>query len=107
KAICDRLLVMYAGHQVEYGPTSRVGRSPTHPYTEALLRFSVGGLATADALRPLPGSVPTLGNFPGGCRFGPRCPYVTTVCHEKVPRLSDVGTGGDVASRCVRHGELS
>ncbi len=35
--VADRIVVMYAGHQVEAGPTETVLSSPKHPYTQLLL----------------------------------------------------------------------
>ena len=35
--IADRVLVMYAGHLVEEGPTEDVIQRPKHPYTQLLL----------------------------------------------------------------------
>src|SRR5262249_57133136 len=35
--IADRVLVMYAGHVVEEGPTEAVLQRPKHPYTQLLL----------------------------------------------------------------------
>ncbi len=35
--VADRIIVMYAGHQVEAGPTETVLSDPKHPYTQLLL----------------------------------------------------------------------
>ena len=35
--LSDRVLVMYAGHLVEHGPTDDVLHNPVHPYTRLLL----------------------------------------------------------------------
>ncbi len=35
--VADRVVVMYAGHQVETGPTEEVLADPKHPYTQLLL----------------------------------------------------------------------
>ncbi len=34
---CDRIVIMYAGVIVEYGPAERIVDAPRHPYTRALL----------------------------------------------------------------------
>ena len=36
--VADRIIVMYAGHLVEEGPTETVLSSPKHPYTQLLFR---------------------------------------------------------------------
>ena len=35
--VADRVIVMYAGHVVEIGPTEQLLASPRHPYTQLLL----------------------------------------------------------------------
>jgi peptide/nickel transport system ATP-binding protein len=35
--VADRIIVMYAGHQVEAGPAETVLGAPKHPYTKLLL----------------------------------------------------------------------
>ena len=44
--VADRLVVMYAGHVVEQGPTEEVLSNPKHPYTQLLLS------AVPDPARP-------------------------------------------------------
>ena len=40
--VADRVVVMYAGHQVESGPTETVLSDPKHPYTQLLLSAVAG-----------------------------------------------------------------
>jgi peptide/nickel transport system ATP-binding protein/oligopeptide transport system ATP-binding protein len=35
--MCDEIAIMHAGQIVEWGPSEQMYRSPTHPYTQALL----------------------------------------------------------------------
>ena len=92
--ICDEVLVMYGGHIVEQGHTRAVLASPRHPYTAGLLRaippFSPMGseLAARSRLAEIPGSVPTLGRFPHGCKFQDRCPGVADRCRQEAPTLA-------------------
>jgi peptide/nickel transport system ATP-binding protein len=46
-------------------------------------RLSVG----QEALDSIPGSPPDLINPPPGCKFHPRCAFVTEVCKVKQPAL--------------------
>jgi peptide/nickel transport system ATP-binding protein len=86
--VADRLLVMYAGHLVESGPTEDVLAHPKHPYTQLLLA------AVPDPRAPIAVPLTTEVNEPPrvvdpgeGCRFRSRCPYRVAVCAEKTPSL--------------------
>ncbi len=80
--ICDRIVVMYAGQEMESAPTDAFFRRPAHPYTHRLLD-SVPG--PGGELRDIPGEVPSLIGPPEGCRFHPRCEYATTECGTSRP----------------------
>jgi peptide/nickel transport system ATP-binding protein len=74
--VADDVLVMYAGHAVEYGTVEDIFYQPEHPYTWGLL----GSVTRLDRLRqdrlqPIPGNPPSLINVPSGCPFHPRCAY--------------------------------
>ncbi|HMP73554.1 MAG TPA: ABC transporter ATP-binding protein [Kiritimatiellia bacterium] len=96
---CDRLAVMYAAEIVEQGPVDALFSRPAHPYTQALLR-SIPALAGGRTrLETIAGSVPTLYNLPGGCRFRNRCRFAEPVCAEKHPMLESLGQHRH--SRCL------
>jgi peptide/nickel transport system ATP-binding protein len=80
--ICDRVVVMYAGQEMEAAPTDLFFSRPAHPYTRRLLDSvpSPGG-----EIRDIPGEVPSLVGPPSGCRFHPRCDYATAECRERRP----------------------
>lgn len=84
---CDVVNVMYAGRIVESGPVNRIFENPQHPYTQGLLKSAPTAETETEQLPVIPGSVPSLINPPGGCRFNPRCPYAMEVCREKRPRF--------------------
>jgi peptide/nickel transport system ATP-binding protein len=93
--ICDRVVVMYAGQEMESAPTDAFFRRPAHPYTRKLLE-SVPG---ADGeLRDIPGEVPSLVDPPSGCRFHPRCDRATDACAVALPEAQLVGADHEV--RC-------
>ena len=104
--LADRVLVMYAGHQVEEGPAARVLTAPRHPYTAGLLAAAPRpGMSRATRrLAAIPGLVPVLHEPPAQCVFSPRCPHVTGACLDRQPDLRDVGEGHLAA--CVRAEEL-
>ena len=91
----DRVVVMYAGQEMEAAPTDAFFRRPAHPYTRRLLQ-SVPGVN--GELRDIPGEVPSLVDPPPGCRFHPRCDYVSEACLMALPEASLVGAEHEV--RC-------
>jgi oligopeptide transport system ATP-binding protein len=96
--VCDTVVVMYAGREVEQGLTEEVFTQPRHPYTIGLLGSTLG--AAADRSKPLyaiPGLPPDLIHLPPGCPFAPRCPRATTLCSEKMPPIEQVSPEHSVA----------
>jgi peptide/nickel transport system ATP-binding protein len=88
---CDRIIVMYAGHMVEYATSLELQKGPKHPYTEGLLQ-SIPNIELSDQkLSAIPGSPPNMLNPPKGCPFWPRCSYAMEICQVKEPSLIDVG----------------
>ena len=90
--VADRLMVMYAGHVVESGPTEDVLAGPRHPYTQLLLS------AVPDPRAPLDvdaeagrGEPPKVIDPTPGCRFRERCPLSIDVCSTVTPTLRLLG----------------
>jgi oligopeptide/dipeptide ABC transporter ATP-binding protein len=87
--IATEVAVMYLGRIVEQAPVQDLFRTPTHPYTQALL---------ASVLTPNPAlGIPDVGlgdaypdptNIPAGCRFHPRCPSALANALERCPTTS-------------------
>jgi len=90
----DKIMVMYLGEVVEYGPADDIFKRPTHPYTKALLS-AIPDISTQslDEISELKGNVPSAINPPTGCRFNTRCTQAMSICMEKKPRISDIGLG--------------
>lgn len=100
---CDNIIVMYAGHMVEYADSYELSESPEHPYTQKLLQ-SIPNIELSDQkLVAIPGSPPNMLNPPKGCPFWPRCSYAMPVCQMKQPPLIDIGHNHLV--RCFLYGE--
>jgi peptide/nickel transport system ATP-binding protein len=88
---CDKIIVMYAGHVVEYANSKELYRKPTHPYTKGLLQ-SIPNIELADQkLSAIPGAPPSMLTPPKGCRFWPRCSNAYQQCSVKEPPLVKVG----------------
>jgi oligopeptide transport system ATP-binding protein len=89
--MCQRVIVMYAGHIVEEAPTRQLFTRPAHPYTQALLQ-SIPRLDEGNHVRltPIKGQPPDLVNLPPGCPFAPRCPKAQERCRLEMPPLETV-----------------
>lgn len=90
----DDIIVMYAGKVVEQAPTRVLFSQMKMPYTEALMR-SIPKLddPSHTKLQAIGGRPPNLINPPLGCRFSPRCPYVTEQCEREEPPLVEASPG--------------
>lgn len=95
--VTDRMAVMYAGKVVETGPTLDIFHKPKHPYAFLLLSSTPSITGPRRKLAPLEGEPPNLIDPPAGCRFNPRCPFVTDQCRTEDPPLTDIGGGHKVA----------
>ena len=79
-----RVVVQYAGRQVESNDARALFTDPHHPYTAALLR-ALPERATARRLEAIPGVVPGQFDRPRGCLFAPRCDHADAICHAVPP----------------------
>jgi peptide/nickel transport system ATP-binding protein len=81
--VADRLAVMYAGRIVEIGAINKVFKSSLHPYTQQLIASIPN--QSGEHVEGLAGEAPGPWNYPPGCRFHPRCPFVMEICRQQVP----------------------
>jgi oligopeptide/dipeptide ABC transporter ATP-binding protein len=102
-ALCDRVLVMYAGRVMEAQRTESLFSTPLHPYTAGLLEARPTLEARHDRLTVIPGRPPTPIDAPPGCPFHPRCAFREDACIAAVPPLRRVGEG---ESACRRTPEI-
>src|SRR5947199_1194776 len=92
--VSNRIAVMYLGKLVELSPAEELYQRPIMPYTEALLSAVPIPDPDLSAKRErivLEGDVPSPINPPSGCRFHPRCPYMTDICRQVEPPLTNYG----------------
>ena len=92
---CDRVVVIYGGKIREVAPVRELFRNPLHPYTQGLLRSLPRPELDEqqDELETIPGIVPSIFDWPPGCRFSTRCPFVEDRCRQEVPELREMGDG--------------
>jgi peptide/nickel transport system ATP-binding protein len=88
-SLADRVIVLYLGRIVEYGPVSDVLRAPLHPYTRGLLDSLPALAAPGQKLSQIPGSTPSPLNVPPGCPFAPRCSHADHLCRSEAPPVGD------------------
>jgi peptide/nickel transport system ATP-binding protein len=95
--VAQRVMVMYAGRQVEEAPVRELFRSPRHPYTRGLLgavpKLGSSAHAAGTRLTEIPGLVPNLKQRIPGCVFASRCAYATELCREVPPALESKAPG--------------
>jgi oligopeptide/dipeptide ABC transporter ATP-binding protein len=92
-ANADRVAVMYAGKIVEMGSTQQVFDTPSHPYTQALLRCLPSVDLKRQQLVEIGGQPPDLARLPPGCPFAPRCAVRQPICTEAYPPPVTIDSG--------------
>jgi peptide/nickel transport system ATP-binding protein len=95
--VCDKVVVMYAGNMVEFGDIETVFKTPSHHYTKALLDCIPYIGMKKGALSAIYGNVPSVGTYPRGCRYHPRCPHSVPQCENELPTLVQIEGGTRVA----------
>lgn len=91
-ALTDRLLIMYAGSEVETGPTAQLLTSPRHPYTKGLIDALPNSQSEGKRLLAIDGMPPELGKFPSGCAFHTRCAFAKAECSASSPKKVEITT---------------
>ena len=85
--VADRVVVMYAGREVEAAPIRNLYADPRHPYTAGLMQSIPRHDMQVARLEPITGTPPDLMRIPPGCPFHPRCPHAVERCRTDVPEL--------------------
>jgi len=93
----DRVIVQYAGQEMETNATRELFADPHHPYTAALLA-ALPERANGRRLPAIPGGAPGPFDRPRGCKFSPRCAFVLDACHDAEPPRADAALG---RARCL------
>jgi oligopeptide transport system ATP-binding protein len=104
--VADRVVVMYAGREVEKAPIHDLYADPRHPYTDGLMQSIPRHDVKVGRLEPIAGSPPDLLNIPAGCPFHPRCPHRQDDCTTEVPALRRLESAADRWSACHHFEEI-
>ncbi len=90
---CDRVVVLYAGRVAEQAGVADIFATPKHPYTRELIRCIPRHGQAPGSLKGIPGTVPSVMDYPSGCRFHPRCAHAQAICGTEVPLLEQKTSG--------------
>lgn len=93
--VADRVVVMYAGREIEKAEIHDLYGSPRHPYTAGLMQSIPRHDMLAERLEPIQGQPPDLMRIPPGCPFSPRCPHRQDRCMTDVPELRVLANPGE------------
>jgi peptide/nickel transport system ATP-binding protein len=102
RAICDDIMILYAGQRVELGSRAALQQLPRHPYTDLLLssvpQLRQGWLDSVGALHLREASgAPTLDDGVRPCAFIRRCALrIEGVCDRTAPPLRHLSKGGTI-----------
>ena len=88
--LADRVAVMYAGEIVEQGTREELLARPQHPYSQGLLKSIPRAESRGARLDEIQGVVPRPGQWPAGCRFHTRCPFVFERCRQEMPARTTI-----------------
>jgi oligopeptide/dipeptide ABC transporter ATP-binding protein len=91
-AVCDRIIVLYAGAIMEVIPAATLHTHARHPYSVGLLGSRPDFSRRQPRLQAIPGRPLAAADAGEGCPFHSRCPFVTDVCRAERPALRPLGT---------------
>jgi peptide/nickel transport system ATP-binding protein len=103
-ALCDRVLVLYAGSVLETAAAEPMEVKPMHPYTLGLLLSDPPVDRRLSHMAAIPGSVPSPAQVESSCAFAPRCQWRAQACTLEAPPLLELAPGR--WSACIRVAEI-
>ena len=100
--VSQRIVVMYMGEIVEVLDSAGLVENAVHPYTKVLLdavfdlyeepEIRRKKLQSMKIARPVPSQ---------GCKFAPRCPLCSDICHKNAPELKAYAAGHLVSCNAI------
>ncbi|MCQ4925431.1 ABC transporter ATP-binding protein [Tissierella carlieri] len=95
--LCNRIAVMYLGKIVELIPSEKLMENSMHPYTRLLLSSAPDLFADTSNRIEVKGEATSAIAPPKGCRFSPRCNFISSACSKEEPALIEIEEGHFVA----------
>jgi peptide/nickel transport system ATP-binding protein len=101
-AICDQVLILYAGHMVEFGGRQTSLRPPMHPYADLLIssvpELRTGWLDGIGRVRAVEAAQePMHHGVNPGCAFVNRCPMrIDGLCNTTLPPVRHLSKGAEI-----------
>ncbi len=87
--MADDVVVMYAARSMEHGPVRDIFDNMAHPYTKGLFNSRPHYAQGRGRLQAIDGTVPSVREFPHGCRFHTRCAKAMERCvHQEPPYVT-------------------
>ncbi len=100
KHISTKIMVLYLGNMVELANSDDIYKSPSHPYTQALISavpIPDPSVEKNKDLILIEGDLPSPINPPSGCVFRTRCQKAQEVCGKEMPEFKSKGQDHSVA----------
>ena len=100
KHISTKIMVLYLGNMVELANSDDIYKSPSHPYTQALISavpIPDPSVEKNKDLILIEGDLPSPINPPSGCVFRTRCQKAQEVCANEMPEFKSKGQDHSVA----------
>jgi oligopeptide/dipeptide ABC transporter ATP-binding protein len=102
--ICDRIVVMYAGHHMLTQAAGDLFTRPAHPYASALLAARPRIGSASGRLKTIPGRSVSAYEAGKGCPFRQRCEFAVDRCYSDYGSVTRTADGA--LTNCVRADEL-
>ena len=100
KLISTKIMVLYLGNMVELANSEDIYKSPSHPYTQALISavpIPDPSVEKTKNLIMIEGDLPSPINPPSGCVFRTRCQKAQDICSLEKPKFKEVSSSHEVA----------
>ena len=100
KHISTKIMVLYLGNMVELANSEDIYKSPSHPYTQALISavpIPDPSIEKNKNLIMIEGDLPSPINPPSGCVFRTRCQKAQDICSQDKPEFKEISFSHEVA----------